>query len=529
MTRSSSALALIPAALLLAVSAHAVTPGQINYQGLLLGDQGAPITGAVDLVFRIFDVAEAGTSLWTETHPDVPVLDGVYDVLLGASAPITPGLVAGGALYLEIQVEGETLTPRQRLVAVPYAVHADTAAVAETADSVGGIDAGYVMQIVQHVDFDGAAPPNDDPSEGLADPDGDGRANFIDADNDGDGLSDTAELGQQSDINLITPTITDIQPEPAGASVTTTVTVTGTNFEPGLAVSFGSQNPTPQNLTATSFDVAVGMQPAGIVPVEVTRTNGESASTSFEFSVNQPLIDSFDPEFLPEQTGGTITIHGSGFASGVAVTFGSESPTPVNVTPTSLDVTVGPQPAGVVDVTVFFPGPPSGGSDTATFGFVDTSQPKRVFVTSTSYTGNLGGIAGANAKCAARASAASLTGTYLAWVGDGTGDPDGSFTKSYPYYQVNASTAVATGYASLTDGNLNNPIDRDEFGNPQFDYVWTNVDVGGMAQSLSCLNWSSAASSDVGGLGSTAEVNGGWTAAGAVSCNQPRRLYCFEQ
>jgi len=36
---------------------------------------------------------------------------------------------------------------------------------------------------------------------------------------------------------------------------------------------------------------------------------------------------------------------------------------------------------------------------------------KRIFVTSTTYDGNLGGLAGADAKCAARGAAAGLSGS----------------------------------------------------------------------------------------------------------------------
>jgi hypothetical protein len=524
MIRSTAALISLHI-VLLAAAAPAATPGQINYQGLLLDQQGAPITGNVNLVFTIFNAAQSGTALWTETHPSVAALNGVYDVVLGATTPITPAVVAGGSLYLQIAVNGETLVPRQRLVAVPYAIHAETAG---SADTVGGLDAGYLTQIVQNVDFDGGAPPNDDPREGLADPDGDGRANFIDSDNDNDGLLDTAELNQGSDINLVTPTIADIQPEPVEASFTTTVTVTGTSFESGMAVSFGSQSPTPQNVTATSFQVAVGPQAAGTKTVTVTRTNGQSATTTFQFATNQPVITSFEPDFLIAGTGGTIKIHGSGFQPGIAVTFGSESPTPQNITPTSLQIAVSPHPVGVVDVTVYYPGP-GGASDTKSFAFVDDSTSRIVFVTSTAYNGNLGGVLGANAKCAARAAAASLPGTWFAWIGDSTGDPASSFSHpSQPYYLVNG-TLIAGSYTSLTDGSIDHVIDRDEFGNSHFDYVWTNVNPNGTAGTKSCLNWSSGSSAQLGLAGSTGDTGTNWTAAGSLACSDVRRLYCFQQ
>src|SRR5262249_42934796 len=42
--------------------------------------------------------------------------------------------------------------------------------------------------------------------------------------------------------------------------------------------------------------------------------------------------------------------------------------------------------------------------------------PKRVFVTSTTHDGNLGGLDGADAICASLAANAGLSGTYKAWL-----------------------------------------------------------------------------------------------------------------
>lgn len=47
---------------------------------------------------------------------------------------------------------------------------------------------------------------------------------------------------------------------------------------------------------------------------------------------------------------------------------------------------------------------------------------RTVFVTSASYTGNLGGLAGADSYCAGRATAAGLTGTYKAYLSDAADD-----------------------------------------------------------------------------------------------------------
>src|SRR5512143_171625 len=46
----------------------------------------------------------------------------------------------------------------------------------------------------------------------------------------------------------------------------------------------------------------------------------------------------------------------------------------------------------------------------------DLSTRKRIFVTSTTKSGNLGGVNGANDECQQRATAAKLGGTFIAWL-----------------------------------------------------------------------------------------------------------------
>jgi hypothetical protein len=431
--------------------------------------------------------------------------------------------VAGGSLYLQIAVNGETLVPRQRLVAVPYAIRAESAASAET---VGGFDAGYLTQIVHNFAFDGSAPANDDPLEGLADVDGDGLANFIDPDNDDDGQSDSSELAAGTNLNVITPTISALSPTTGEATTTTPVAFTGTNFEPSMTVTFGSQTPTPQNLTSTSFTVNVGPQPVGTVAARVTRTNGEFAEKNFTFAETLIGITSMSPASLNFQQSGVVAVTGFGFQPGITVTLGSESPTPQNVTATSFQVTVGPQSTGAKPVLVTL----GAREATATFEFVDPSLSRKVFATSTGQNGNLGGIAGGDDLCAALAAEASLPGTYKAWLADSTGSPNTSFTRGAAYYLVDGTTRVAQSYADLTDGTIENAISKNELGNTFGGAgVWTNVASGGGAQASHCQNWSSASGSITGGTGQALNTNSGWTSQGTATCNSNRLLFCFQQ
>jgi len=283
-----------------ALAAPPEIPDQVPYSAVVPGGGAGP----VDLTLRIYDAAASGTLLYVQDFADVPLVDGAFTLALGPTGratdaptdPLTTSLVAALAgdlaatapgRFVEVTVNTDPPLPRERVLAVPFALRAASAESAETAESansvthVGGVPPEVLGQIFANFDFGDGGPPNSDPSEGLGDVDGDGVANFLDSDNDADAQSDSAEVAQGSDINLITPTISSIGPPvPGGAQAT--VHVAGTFFEPGLSVVFGSQTPTPSNLTATGFDVLVGPQ-TGEVTVTVTRLNGQSASTIFEF------------------------------------------------------------------------------------------------------------------------------------------------------------------------------------------------------------------------------------------------------
>ncbi len=105
-------------------------PQTMNYQGKLTDSDGVAIEGETEIIFRIYDVASGGTALWTETHPAVEVYNGLFDVQLGSIT--TLNLPFDERYYIELEVEGEILAPRQALNSVGYAFRAGIA------DSVAG-------------------------------------------------------------------------------------------------------------------------------------------------------------------------------------------------------------------------------------------------------------------------------------------------------------------------------------------------------------------------------------------------------
>jgi hypothetical protein len=265
-------------AVLYSFGSYASVPGQVNFQGVLYDSNNLAVSGNVDFNFSLFDSLSGGTQLWTESQSSVQVNAGVYSVALGSVVPITTDILTTSAIYLEVSIGGEILSPRQRLIAVPYALKA------EEADNVSGVSGIFVQQLFLNKDWDGQAIPNDDPLEGVVDTDGDGLANFIDPDNDGDSITDDVEVANGTSVNLVTPVIANVDngtaAEPIRVGVSTLLTINGSGFLTGLTVQIGTENPVPQNVTSSSFEVTVSsaQTSSGNVALTVTNPNAEQAS-----------------------------------------------------------------------------------------------------------------------------------------------------------------------------------------------------------------------------------------------------------
>ncbi|MCP3902055.1 MAG: hypothetical protein GY715_00340 [Planctomycetes bacterium] len=91
----------------------------ITYQGRLL-DDGAPYHGFANISVRLYDVTTGSVALaeWNDTMFDV--VDGLVTVEL----PFDSSLFVGGSRWLEIEINGAILAPRQLLAPAPYAHYA---------------------------------------------------------------------------------------------------------------------------------------------------------------------------------------------------------------------------------------------------------------------------------------------------------------------------------------------------------------------------------------------------------------------
>jgi hypothetical protein len=133
-------------------TASASIPHKINYQGQLKDTStGDPLVGSVNLTFRIYDASLGGTELWTESQSADADANGVVSVVLGSTIPID--IDFDGPVWLQVEVEGQAMSPRREVTSVPFAFYAEKADLAENADSLGGQPSGsYSVEGHNHDD-----------------------------------------------------------------------------------------------------------------------------------------------------------------------------------------------------------------------------------------------------------------------------------------------------------------------------------------------------------------------------------------
>jgi hypothetical protein len=116
--------------LALAVLAQAA-PSEINYQGVLTDQQGNPVIGVRSMQIKLYDAPTGGNMTYQETIGNVTVTDGIYSfhfggngTSIGGSSGIIDALSISAQPWLELSVDGIAQSPRQKILAVPFALRA---------------------------------------------------------------------------------------------------------------------------------------------------------------------------------------------------------------------------------------------------------------------------------------------------------------------------------------------------------------------------------------------------------------------
>lgn len=155
-----------------------------------------------------------------------------------------------------------------------------------------------------------------------------------------------------------------------------------------------------------------------------------------------------------------------------------------------------------------------------------------VFVTSQTFSGDLNGLDGADAKCQDAAMAAGLTGQFKAWVGTGSLYPENRFIAYEGVYRRTDGQIIANSWDDLVDGSLIKPIQYDEYGAKiTSGNVWTNVDFdGGWVSDEHCGFWDNTLQLSFPYFGNLTSTAASWTKFGNdKNCSTKLHLYCFAQ
>ena len=201
------------------------------------------------------------------------------------------------------------------------------------------------------------------------------------------------------------PTLSGINPNSGSSAGGTAVTISGSGFQGGLAVTIGSGQAT--NVTVANSTTITATTPAGAVGtanVTVTNPDGQTTTLASAFTYTQappPSVSGVSPNSGSTSGGTSVTVSGANFQTGATVSFGGANATGVSVQNSSTILATTPAgAAGAVDVVVTNP---DGQSATLASGYTySQSVPPSPSITSiTPNTGSTSGgttvsISGAN-------------------------------------------------------------------------------------------------------------------------------------
>lgn len=168
-------------------------------------------------------------------------------------------------------------------------------------------------------------------------------------------------------------------------------------------------------------------------------------------------------------------------------------------------------------------------------GIADSDH--RIFVTSNSYNGSLGGLTGADSSCLSAAQSAGLVLSYKA-VLSGSGanesaDDRLNITGSVYIFTSSEERVLVVGSGTDLWGtdsqNLLASVSSDElYNNVGGASVWTGTDSDGKVYPSShCSNWSSNSAGQNGWYGTSNSVNAAWIENNFSNCSSTARLYCI--
>ena len=108
--------------LIMSITAQSI-PSLVNYQGRVSDAVGDPLSGNMNIAVKIHSHETNEAETYSEDLGSVAVNNGLFAIQFGSGTNF-PSALAQAEAWLEVSVDGTPLLPRQRLVAVPYAMNA---------------------------------------------------------------------------------------------------------------------------------------------------------------------------------------------------------------------------------------------------------------------------------------------------------------------------------------------------------------------------------------------------------------------
>jgi IPT/TIG domain len=149
------------------------------------------------------------------------------------------------------------------------------------------------------------------------------------------------------------PAISIVTPSSGSYQGGTAITVQGSGFAIGTAVTVGGVTADVTSVTPTRITAVTRLHPPGTLDVGITNPDGQTASQANAFTYLPPTITSISPSSGSTAGGTGVNIIGTGFAPDAIVTFGGSPATNLSIFGQSqISASTPPHAAGLVSVVV---------------------------------------------------------------------------------------------------------------------------------------------------------------------------------
>jgi hypothetical protein len=311
-----------------------------------------------------------------------------------------------------------------------------------------------------------------------------------------DGQSGT--LSNAFTYNLTAPTVSNVSPSTGLTAGGTAITITGTNFAAGAAVSLGGSPATGVTVVnGTTIAATTPAHAAGAVNITVTNTDGQNGTLTagFSYLLPAPTVSNASPN-VGLTTGGTaITISGANFVAGATVTVGGSPATGVAVlSGTTIAATTPAHAAGAVNITVTNT---DGQSGTLTSGFTYVLPAPTVSNVSPNTGLTTGGtaitISGANFVAGVTVTVGGSPATGVAVL---SGTTIAATTPAHAAGAVNITVTNTDGQSGTLTSGFTYVLPAPTVGNVSPN---TGLTTGGTAITITGTNFVAGATATVGG------------------------------